>query len=216
MSPAAVTIGAATLSRSQSRRTEHGDDHDRDRPSPRSTTGTRRSPRSRRSRRSRSCSRARRPPRSPWPGSRARARSTSDIEIDAARFWPTTVSRRRDSWNVPVWIAVPRRLPSAPNTLPRMPMAAGTSTRRPGSASRVPVIEPRVSPARRSPPELMQERDEARSDPGGVRAQQRAKARNDGSPRTQHRYSEARSFPQLPDRGARLPQSSKSIRRVND
>ena len=43
-----------------------------------------------------------------------------------------------------------------------------------------------------------QERVEARSDPGGVRAQQRAEAREDGSPRLQHGYSEARSFPQLP------------------
>ena len=40
-----------------------------------------------------------------------------------------------------------------------------------------------------------QERVEARSDPGGVRAQQRAEAREDGSPRLQHGYSEARSFP---------------------
>ena len=40
-----------------------------------------------------------------------------------------------------------------------------------------------------------QERVEARSDPGGVRAQQRAEARKDGSPRLQHGYSEARSFP---------------------
>ena len=48
---------------------------------------------------------------------------------------------------------VPSRLPSAPKTLPRMPIAAGTRTRRPGSRSSVPVIEPRVRPARRSPAE---------------------------------------------------------------
>ena len=59
-----------------------------------------------------------------------------------------------DMRNVPVCTAVPRRLPRAPNTLPRMPMAAGTRTRRPGRLSRVPVIEPSVSPATRSPPEL--------------------------------------------------------------
>jgi len=44
-----------------------------------------------------------------------------------------------------------------------------------------------------------QERVEARSDPGGVRAQQRAEAREDGSPRLQNGYSEARSFPPLLD-----------------
>ena len=38
--------------------------------------------------------------------------------------------------------------------------AAGTSTRRPGSASRVPVIAPSVRPARRSPPDESEERDE--------------------------------------------------------
>ncbi len=78
----------------------------------------------------------------------------SDIDNEAARFCPTSVSMRRDMRNVPVCTAVPRRLPSAPNTLPRMPIAAGTSTSRPGRACRVPVMEPRVSPARRSPPEL--------------------------------------------------------------
>ena len=77
----------------------------------------------------------------------------SDNASDAATFWPTSVSSRRDTRNVPAWIAVPRRLPSAPKTLPRMPMAAGTSTRRPGSASRVPVMAPSVRPARRSPPD---------------------------------------------------------------
>ena len=45
----------------------------------------------------------------------ARNASTSDtdndIEIDAARFWPTSVSRRADIRKVPVWTAVPRRLP---------------------------------------------------------------------------------------------------------
>jgi len=78
----------------------------------------------------------------------------SDIDSETARFWPTTVSRRRERRKVPVWSAVPRRLPIAPKMFPRMPMAAGTSTRRPGRDSSVPVIEPRVSPARRSPPEL--------------------------------------------------------------
>ena len=39
------------------------------------------------------------------------------------------------------------------------------------------MIEPSVSPASRSPPELSRSAYEARSDPGGVRAQQRAEAR---------------------------------------
>src|SRR4051812_26651535 len=37
--------------------------------------------------------------------------------------------------------------------LPRMPIAAGTNTRRPGSCSRVWVMAPSVSPASRSPPD---------------------------------------------------------------
>jgi hypothetical protein len=35
--------------------------------------------------------------------------------------------------------------------LPRMPMAAGTMTIRPGSASRVPVMDPNAIPAARLP-----------------------------------------------------------------
>src|SRR4051812_29665454 len=48
-------------------------------------------------------------------------------------------------------MAVPNRLPRAPKMFPRMPMAAGTSTSRPGRRSRVWVMAPRVSPAARSP-----------------------------------------------------------------
>src|SRR4051812_24940477 len=50
-----------------------------------------------------------------------------------------------------MWMLVPSRLPSAPKMLPRMPMAAGTSTNKPGSLSSVWVILPSVSPATRSP-----------------------------------------------------------------
>ncbi len=154
MSPAAVTIGAATLSRSQSRRTEIDATatviaittiDERNPPTTEITT---------KSAIEIVFSRPK-----PTEITLARIASTSEIEsdseIDAARFWPRTVSGRRDSWKVPVWIAVLSRLPIAPNTFPRMPIAAGTSTSRPGSASRVPVIEPRVNPARRSPPELI-------------------------------------------------------------
>ena len=43
--------------------------------------------------------------------------------------------------------------PSAPKTLPRIPIAAGTSTSRPGSISSVLVIDPSVMPVTRSPPD---------------------------------------------------------------
>ena len=67
--------------------------------------------------------------------------------IAAATFWPTTESSRGVRRKVPVWMAVPRRLPSAPKMLPRRAMAAGTSSSRPGSLSRAPVAEARISPA---------------------------------------------------------------------
>ena len=153
MSPAAVTIGDVTLSRSQLRRT----------PScatatviPMTTIDDRKPPITEITTKSATEMVFSRP--NATQIALARSASTndtdSDIESETARFWPTSVSRRADMRNVPVCTAVPRRLPSAPNTLPRMPMAAGTRTSRPGSASRVPVIEPRVSPAIRSPPEL--------------------------------------------------------------
>ena len=197
MSPAAVTIGAVTLSRSQLRRTpscatHHGDPQHHDR---RQEAADHRDhdevgdrdgvlePEADRDGlgQDREHERHRQ---------RHRDRRREVLADDACRAGA-------DIRNVPVWIAVPRRLPSAPNTLPRMPMAAGTRTSRPGRASRVPVIAPRVSPASRSPPELSRSAYEARSDPDGVRAQQRAEAREDGSPRLQHGYSEARSFPRL-------------------
>ena len=70
-------------------------DAHRDRPSPRSTTGSRRSPRSPRSRRPRSCSRARTPPQIALARNASTSDTDSDIDIAAARFWPTSVSRRR-------------------------------------------------------------------------------------------------------------------------
>ncbi len=139
----------------------------------------------------------------------ARTASTNDtdndIEIDAARFWPTTVSRRVDMRKVPVCTAVPSRLPSAPNTLPRMPMAAGTRTRRPGRDSSVPVMEPSVSPARRSPPELMSSATKpARTPEASERSSARKRATtarhdcNIGTRRLVH-------FLNSMDRDARLP-----------
>ena len=153
MSPAAVTIGAVTLSRSQLRRT----------PSwatttviPITTIDDRNPPITEITTKSATEIVFSRPNATQIALARNASTSDtdSDIDSDAARFWPTSVSRRPDMRKVPVWTAVPRRLPRAPNTLPRMPMAAGTRTRRPGRASRVPVIEPSVSPAIRSPPEL--------------------------------------------------------------
>ena len=96
---------------------------------------------------------------SPKPMATALARTARAKEIDRERaiaammFCPTTVSARRLILNVPAWIDVPKRLPRAPKTFPRIPMAAGTRTSRPGKSARVPVMAPRVSPARRSPPE---------------------------------------------------------------
>ena len=57
---------------------------------------------------------------------------TSDKTPEASTFWATKASGRRDIRNVPAWIEVARRLPSAPKMLPRIPIAAGTNTRRPG------------------------------------------------------------------------------------
>ena len=83
--------------------------------------------------------------------------STAEIEsesrIAALTFWPKSVSTRRETRNVPAWIWVPRRLPSPPKMLPRIPMAAGISTNSPGSWVSVPVIEASVRPVTRSPPD---------------------------------------------------------------
>ena len=68
---------------------------------------------------------------------------------EAAMFCPMSVPGRNENRNIPAWIAVERRFPSAEKTLPRRPMAAGTSTSRPGNRSKVPVIEPRTAPATR-------------------------------------------------------------------
>ena len=136
MSPAAVTSGAATLSMSQPRRTdsaattEREAEHDDRRRCPPTIEITRKS-----------ASEIVSPtPEAPATAlaSTARAAETNNVRATAATtFWPTTVSRRRDRRNVPVWIDVPSRLPRAPKMLPRMPMAAGTSTSSPGSSSRV-------------------------------------------------------------------------------
>ena len=181
MSPAAVTIGAATLSRSRlavraerrdrdgehehddrrEDRADHRHDHevdDRDRVGRRRTRPT---------------------------STFASTASTADDRQRRARS-PRPCSGRpacrsaRDRRNVPAWIWVPRRLPSAPKTLPRMPIAAGTSTIRPGQP-----LEGVGDRAEREAGDEVaargdQERDEARADPGEVRS---ARAR-----RSAHRH----------------------------
>ena len=53
-----------------------------------------------------------------------------------------------------MWIAVDRRLPIDPNTLPRRPIAAGTMSSRPGSRSNVPTMLPSTAPATKLVDEL--------------------------------------------------------------
>src|SRR5205823_13033657 len=152
MSPAAVTRGAATLSMSQPRRADNAATPNviarttTDEIAPPATEITAKST-------------TEMVPATPNAtaivlASTARANEIENVSaIDASTFCPTTVSARRERLNVPVWMAVPSRLPSAPKMLPRMPMAAGMSTSRPGRASSVWVMAPSVSPANRSPPE---------------------------------------------------------------
>ena len=52
--------------------------------------------------------------------------STDESANDALTFWRIRVPFRIDTENVPVWMAVDRRLPRPPMTLPRSPIAAGT------------------------------------------------------------------------------------------
>ena len=80
--------------------------------------------------------------------------STTVSDSDASTFWVSTDSRLADSRNVPVWIAVEMRLPTAPKMLPRSPIAAGTITSSPGSSSNVVTIAPRSAPATRLVDEL--------------------------------------------------------------
>ena len=75
--------------------------------------------------------------------------STRLRPTDARAFCIIIESRPPDSPNVPAWMAVPSRLPSAPKMLPFTAIAAGTRRSRPGSSSRVSVIAARNSPATR-------------------------------------------------------------------
>src|SRR5699024_2112354 len=53
--------------------------------------------------------------------------------------------------NLPVCANVPSRAPNAPKMLPRIPIAAGTSSNNPGNDSNAADIEPNAIPAIRSP-----------------------------------------------------------------
>ena len=100
---------------------------------------------------------------------------------------PTRGSGRRAcrcatiSRNVPVCTAVPSRLPSAPKTLPRMPTAAGTRIIRPGSSSRVPVMEPSVRPAMRPVPVEIRSATKPARTPEGPRGRARRSAHRRGA-----------------------------------
>ena len=78
---------------------------------------------------------------------RPRAALSTTLRAAApTRFCPTTPSGRAESRKVPACTAVPRRLPMAPNTLPRNAMAPGTRRRRPGSSANVPSEAARTMP----------------------------------------------------------------------
>ena len=62
----------------------------------------------------------------------SRRASTKVSAIEAATLSPRTVRRRSDNRKSPACTDVLMRLPSAENTLPLMPTAAGTMTSSPG------------------------------------------------------------------------------------
>ena len=66
---------------------------------------------------------------------------------EAHTFWPTTLDDRSDSRNVPVWMAVPSRLPRAPKIFPGSAMAAGTNSNRPGNSANRSWLRPSTTPA---------------------------------------------------------------------
>src|SRR5207244_13583628 len=110
MSPAAVTSGAATLSMSQSRRADTwatptvSPSTTIDEIAPPTTEITTNAPME--------MVWSRPKPTATALASTARARETDRLRAVAARtFWPTTVSARADTRNVPVRMGVPRRLP---------------------------------------------------------------------------------------------------------
>ena len=153
MSPAAVTIGAVTLSRSQLRRT----------PSwatttvmPITTIDDRKPPITEITTKSATEIVFSRPNATQIALARIASTSDtdSDIDSDAARFWPTSVSRRRrHAERTGVHRGAEAAAEGAEHVAPHAD-GGGDEDEEAGKASRVPVIEPRVSPAIRSPPEL--------------------------------------------------------------
>src|SRR5919108_2517884 len=84
--------------------------------------------------------------------SAAPPRETARVRtVVAYRFSNSTPPRARLTSNRPEWIVVPSREAMAPKMLPRVAMATGIRTSRPGRRSSVPVIFPRTTPATRLP-----------------------------------------------------------------
>ena len=84
--------------------------------------------------------------------SRAKSSDTENVRTVAAyMFWKRTPSRFDVASNMPVWMLVPSRDDNAPKMLPRIELAAGSSMSRPGSFASVPVIAASAMPAAISP-----------------------------------------------------------------
>jgi hypothetical protein len=71
----------------------------------------------------------------------------SESSSAASTFAAVKLPRRRLVVNWPVSMPVPSRAASAPKIAPRMPIADGTSTSRPGVSSSTPSMAPRMMPA---------------------------------------------------------------------
>ena len=180
MSPAAVTIGAATLSRSRLRsRAERGDgDRDHEHDDRRDDRADHRDDHEVDDRdRRRRCTNA---------ADTALASTASTAEIDsesriaAADVLPEQRCRpRRDTRNVPAWICVPRRLPSAAEDVAAHPDRGRDQDEQ--SRERGERVGDRGE--REAGDEIAarrdQEREETRPDSGEVRAYERDEARAD-------------------------------------
>ena len=186
MSPAAVTIGAATLSRSRLRRAQNAAtatvitsttidemiapiteiDHevdDRDRRALLNSASD-----------------------TTFASTASTAEIDSDSTIAAPTFWPNSVSIRRDTRNVPAWIWVPSRLPEPAEDVAAHPdrgrdqdEEARENGERVGDRGE-----------REAGDEIAargdQEREEARPDSGKVRAQQRDETRDGKARESKH------------------------------
>jgi hypothetical protein len=110
----------------------------------------------------------------------------SESRIAAPTFCPKSVSTRFDTRKVPAWIWVPRRLPRPPKMLPRIPIAAGIRMTRPGSVARGVGNRREREPGYEIAARRDEERDEAGADSVKVRAHERDKARADETREAKH------------------------------